>query len=424
MIQININDIIRNYRITQLINEGFFADSFLCEDKNTKAEYFLKAYKNPLESDSVFIDFFKNQCALIEKLNNMPSVTEKFEDHFIENGMYFQVKQKLSGINLDEFLQTNESYEVRKQISIILTGVIRNMHEQGIIHQDLKPGQVMMVNDELGIKTPIGYRAILSDFDWAIPEGKCVEIVGTIYYKSPEHYREIIPDEKSDIFTLGIIIFEMLTGQNPYDFDDAADDEMLKSRVLKMQIVKRPSELNPEIPKDINDILLACLNPEPYRRPTTDELQTSLTISVDKMPLYPLPGPLTETEKVSEPTHELSSVHKVFNQCKITADSSEYIVYKMQYLGRDEIKRFFADIIDDTNLPVYKYCEQEMIEFTLGTDGNLYVNGNETSKNYFLLNGKKLGEKKLGLKENDKLELFSVSRSKVIAEFTIRSYTA
>jgi eukaryotic-like serine/threonine-protein kinase len=269
-----IGDKIGRYTITKLINEGMANSYFVKANSST---YFLKEYSDPRVSDPLFAKFFDNQRILIELLNSMGSVSEKFIDHFVENGNYYQIKVKLPGINLNKWLLDNSDFNKRKMMSLLLCGVVKYLHSFKIVHQDLKPDQVMLVDDIIGKKTKLGYRIVLSDFDWSIPNRVSVKIVGTALYKSPEHYLGIQPIEKSDIFTVGIMIFELLTGQNPYYFGTAETEKVIKERVLNKKIFKSPIELNPEISNELNTLLLETLEVKPENRPSIEDLQLALS---------------------------------------------------------------------------------------------------------------------------------------------------
>lgn len=393
---LKLSDSIGKYKVTKEINIGGFCNSYFVSD--SKGTYFLKEYTEPKESDDFFESFYNNQCTIIDRLNSMGSIAEKYVDHFINEGIYYQVKEKLDGINLEEYLQTHEEYEDRKFLSIILCGIVRNLHGQKIVHQDLKPAQIMLVDDETGKKTKLGYRLILSDFDWSIPDSNVVQIVGTIYYKSPEHYKNITPSEESDIYTVGIMIYEFLTGQNPFDFDDTPTDEELSKRVLNKKIFDEPKNLNDEIPDTINEIILRCLEVNPSDRPSLEEIQRTL-LEENK-------------EKVSE---------GLANQFYIKHSSESMLIYNSKDIGRTDLKLFFRNVMDDAGNQIYKYCDSESPMFFVEKQpsGQFTIYNNISTKNYFLLNGTKINDEKVTLKDGDKLSLYSSSKSKNIAEFTI-----
>jgi len=397
---LKLNDLIADYIITKEINTGGFCNAYFAKkDGNT---YFLKEYSDPKESDINFKAFFDNQTTIIDRLNSMGSITEKFVDHFVEGGVYYQVKEKLDGMDLVAYLDTHGEYKDRILLSIIFCGIIRNLHSQNIIHQDLKPGQVMLVDDDIGRKTKLGYRIILSDFDWSVPDGNVVQIVGTTYYKSPEHYRNETPQKKSDIFTLGVMIFEFLTGQNPYDFDDEAGDDDIRKRVLNKKIYREPIEINDEISKDANDILLRCLETDPEHRPDIDEIQKILL----------------GKKSVSGVTKPDSKAKQIM----LISGDNKLIIYGDKELFRRDFKVFFSTSTDNAGNPLYKYCEKDnpMLSFSTGSDDSIYISAPVETRNYFMLNNVQIKNEKLNIKSGDELQLFSAKRGGIVGKFDIK----
>ena len=394
---LKIGDSVNGYKIKSMINSGSMANSFFVDSSSN--QYFMKEYTDPRETHPLFRKFFDNQAILIERLNNMGSITEKFIEHFVEDGVYYQVKEKLKGIDLQKYLESRE-YSDRKQVSIVFCGILRNLHRNKIVHQDLKPPQIMLVDDEIGKKTKLGYRLILSDFDWSIPDGKVVQNVGTAYYMSPEHYNNTKPTEQSDIFTAGVMIYELLTGRNPYDFDDCADDKILKDRVLNKKIFSEPKKINKEIDDEVNSIIIKCLEPSPSKRPSLIEIQNTLIGKFGSVPVTD--ASLNKITLISGPT--------------------SYTIASNKEIDRSLLKTFFKDITDESGNPVYKYCEKDkfMLIFSKSSDGGFEISAPNTTKNYFMLNDQKIDSKRLKVKKGDKLNLFSVSQSKIIATFDIQ----
>lgn len=412
---LNIGDKIGKYKITKEVNTGGFCNAYFVRDSSET--YFLKEYSEPKEADPIFRSFYDNQCIIIERLNRMASIAEKYVDHFITSGIYYQVKVKLKGINLETYFESSPDYENRKELGIIFCGIIKNLHSNGIVHQDLKPAQLMLVDDEIGKKTKLGYRIVLSDFDWSIPDGKVVQIIGTPYYKSPEHYRNETPVYASDIFTVGIMLYELLTGRNPFDFDDTPEDEQIKHRVLKGKIYKPPQKVNEEINDQINSVIIKCLDPVASNRPGLEEIQSTLlglsdTAKVSNAPKIP------ETSipaSSAEPKNE-------FAKFSIACGGQKLIIFKDKEIGRHDFKLFFSDAIDKNGNSLHTYCDvnQSMLLISKEDDGSFMISAPNTTKNYFLLNSRKIGNEKQKLSIGDTLDLFSTTQAIVIGSFKIQ----
>lgn len=390
---VKVGDAVRSYQVTEEINVGLFCNAYFVTDGSDK--FFMKEYSDPKPSDmKEFVPFYENQKVLVEKLNSMGSIAEKFVDHFVENNLYYQVKESLYGMSLEKYFEDPREYEDRRLLGVILCGVVKNMHQHGIVHQDLKPAQIMLVNDEIGKKTKLGYRIILSDFDWSIPDGRCAQIVGTPLYKSPEHYRNQTPLPQSDIYTVGVMLYEFLTGRNPFDFDDDASDGEYGKRVLARRINKEPKAWNAEISDEINRTILRCLDPDPKKRPPLDEVQTALV--------------------AAKAGGKMSRVALVWG-------ASRFIVYGDREFGRAEMKQFFRDMADSKGNLLYKYCDDShaMLRFSCSAEGAIEVSAPEPSKNYFMLNDDKIGSGKLALKSGDKLLLYSTIQAAIVGTLDV-----
>jgi serine/threonine protein kinase len=388
-----VNDRIKHYTITKLVNQGAFCDAFFAID-DSGVEYFMKEYNDPTEMSPEFRKFFSNQEIIMDRLNKMGSITEKFIEHFMFDKHYFQVKREISGMDLDKWLADNSNYDKRLQIGVILTGVIRQLHNANIVHQDLKPAQVMLAEDDLGRKTKLGFRIMLSDFDWSIPDGKMAKLVTSPGYSSPEHLQNKIPVKESDIFTLGLILCEILTGSNPFVDDYGLVPDDFKTRILRKNLFHEPKYYNSDLSDDINSLILSCLEPDKTKRPKSDYIQNIL----------------------------LGTGNKGNSITRFTLSSSKgsYIFFENRDFGRADFKRFFGNLLDEKSNSIHMYCDEAktMLRFTLNK--TFFVSTPVTTKNYFLLNGTRLGPAPVELHLNDKLEFFSTAQSKTVAVFQVK----
>ena len=380
---------IKTYTVTKLISCGAFANSFFVNDLQGNS-FFLKEYIDPKKMSSEFRDFFSNQTTIMARLNKEGNICEFMQEHFEFNGIYYQVKRKVSGIDCSAWLKQNFDNSKRSQLGIIFSGVLKIIHSINIVHQDLKPQQIMLINDEIGRKTKLGYRIMLSDFDWSIPDGKMVKPVITLPYASPEHFLGKTPTKESDIFTFGIMLCEFITGANPFIDGTVLDQATYKNKVLRKKIYKQPKELEHEIPDGINNMILQCLEPDPKNRPSIDQIQQALT--------------------------EL----KVISGLRITNNKDTFLVYNNMTFGRKEVKEFFPNVSDENGIAIYQFCDPDkpMLSFEKGAKG-FTVKTTGPSKNFFRLNGGKIAASPIIVNKDDKLELFSTAKDKVVCSFTI-----
>ena len=377
---INVGDTIRGYEVLDLINPGGFCNAYKVS-KGGKS-FFLKEYTDPTELSKDFKDFIENQKVILGKLKSLGDSTENIVEHFVEDGHYYQVKELLSGCNMDEWMEENTDIADRFEAAIQLTKIIQLIHNAGIVHQDLKPGQVMVVS-----QSPL--KLVLTDFDWSVPKGKLVRKVGTPWYG----YIDDKPSEQSDIFTLGIILCALLTGATPYQtkHDNLFEPE-LWPRWVSGRSYDEPIVLNPDdITKKLNQVIVSCLSPNPSDRPSLDDILSVLENPKDSKRMVAL----------------VNGSKKLIIPAGATAD-------------RKDFKLCFPEVTDSDGNPVHMYVSHEMTALKVARDGDeLSICSPDKLSNKFLLNGKELTETSVRINDGDTIELFSAKRGETVAKFTV-----
>ena len=377
---VSAGDTIRGYKVVELINNGGFCNAFKVS-KGGK-QFFMKEYSDPTELSKDFKPFLENQKRILASLLKLGDTTETIVEHFVEDSHYYQIKELLSGRNMDDWMETNDNVADRFEAAIQLTKIIRQIHGAGIVHQDLKPGQVMVVSE-----SPL--KLVLTDFDWSVPDGRLVRKVGTPWYG----YVDDKPSEKSDIFTLGIIICALLTGATPYQtvHEDLFDPD-LWPRWVSGRNYDEPIDLNPDdITKKLNKMLVACLSPDPADRPTLDEILAVLENPRDSKRMVALEN----------------GAHKLIIPAGATAD-------------RRDFRLCFPETMDKDGNLIYLYVSHELTALKVVRDGDeLAVCSPDTLANKFLLNGKELTATPVRINDGDELALFSTKRDETVATFRV-----
>lgn len=381
---------IHGYDVIEEINKGAFCDAY--KVKKGGVDYFLKLYKDPTEMSADYKAFKKNQEIMIPLLKALGSQVETIVEDFEEGGRYYQVKEFIPGAtNLRNWLETNDSYEDRLDVAIQLCDILKAVHGKNIIHQDLKPEQIMTVKDS-SKKSRI--RLILTDFDWSVPEGRIVRFVGTPGYNNIDGKNLSF---KSDIFTFGIILCELLTGCNPYVISDS--EERIYEPTKWVQWVKKkdfksPIKINDELPKSINDVIEKCLEPNPKDRPSLDDISAALNgKSVSRM------------------------------KVKLRSSSGDVMIMVpgMGY-GRQHFKALFPRTTDEESNEIYKYLDKNYATLYLSQEGDelrLGCPSNGMAKNKILLNGKELPNTPVAIKNGDKVSIFSTGKSVEVVSLKI-----
>ena len=244
------------YEIISRIGSGGMADVYKAKDHKLNRFVAVKVLKQEFRDDKVFISKFRVEAQSAAGLAhaNIVNVYDVGE----EAGIYYIVMELVEGITLKEYIKNKGRLSVREATSIALqiSAGLEAAHNNGIIHRDVKPQNIIISTDGKVKVADFGIaRAATTN---TVNSG----VMGSVHYSSPEQSRGGYSDEKSDIYSLGITIYEMLTGEVPFDGDTAV---AVAIRHLQEE-VRGPKELVPEIPYSTNQIVLKCTQKSPDRR--------------------------------------------------------------------------------------------------------------------------------------------------------------
>lgn len=255
-----------HYEIQEKIGSGGMGDVYLAEDTKLDRKVALKVLPPELAENEERRARFQREAKAIAALDH-PNIVQVFSVEEAE-GTHFITMQLVQGKTLTELLPKN-GFSLSKffEIAIPLADAVAAAHQEGITHRDLKPDNVMESEDgrvkvlDFGLAKLRGGLAVSSDAPTAAKTDEGV-IVGTVAYMSPEQAEGKPVDTRSDIFSLGIMLYEMLTGERPFRGDTAAS-------VLSSIIKDEPDSLldrKPEIPRELAKIVRRCLAKDPTRR--------------------------------------------------------------------------------------------------------------------------------------------------------------
>lgn len=385
-----MSDKIKGYEIVEELNKGAFCDSY--KVRKGGKDYFMKEYKDPTMMSADYSEFLENQRIMIPILKKLgdqtETIVEDFEDESI--GRYYQVKVLInSSVNLRDWMCEVFDYDKRLDVAIQFATILKNVHGEGIIHQDLKPEQVMTVKDPT---KKAGIRLVLTDFDWSVPNGRIVRLVGT------PGYCNIDCDDlsyKSDIFTFGIILTELLAGTNPFILTEDGEERIYEQskwyRWVKNREFVSPKVMNPDLPDAINSVIVRSLDPDQRKRPSLDEILDALKGKRKKV-------------TISAPSGD------------------KMILVPGTTYGRTHFKELFKRTVDDAGNPVYKYLDQVygIVSITQDAD-RLLVSypAYGKAKNQLRLNGKELTDVPTPIQDGDRLSIYSTARFIDVVSFTV-----
>ena len=221
---------ILNYTIVSKIGEGGMGKVYLGEHKYIKQQKVaIKVIHKDMVNDFT-INLLKNEAENLAKLNH-PNIVHFYDYHIDEDGTIYLIMEDADGISLDEYINTISGLIVEDRICPFFEPIldaVQCAHKHGIIHKDIKPSNIIITKDGIPKILDFGISAILKD------EGNDSEgvIMGTPSYMSPEQVKGEKLDTRSDIYSLGVLLHQMLTGNAPYDTTTLTEQE-INERVIK-----------------------------------------------------------------------------------------------------------------------------------------------------------------------------------------------
>ena len=246
------------YRIIKTIGHGGTADVFLANDIVNRTDYAIKLLKDNLIADQDVLENFKKEVTILSCLTSSHIV--KVYGYYMYEKRPYIVNEYVKGSTLKDLLDLRGFLSINESIDymIQLTQALMPAHAKGVIHRDIKPLNMFILNDgtlklaDFGI-AQIGKNNI---------EENPTEIVGSVHYLAPEIVKGKPACEASDIYSCGIVLYEMLTGQVPFVRDNAVDTAIAHVKEKFPSIRK----IMPSCPKEIEDIINKCTKKEPNER--------------------------------------------------------------------------------------------------------------------------------------------------------------
>lgn len=244
------------YEILEQIGSGGMSVVYKAKCHKLNRLVAIKVLKDEFSSDSNFVSKFKMEAQAAAGLSH-PNIVSVY-DVIDEGRLHYIVMELIEGITLKSYITKKGKLEVRESIGIAIQVAqgIAAAHEQHIIHRDIKPQNMIISRDgkvkvaDFGIARAVSAQTMSSS------------AMGSVHYISPEQARGGFSDERSDIYSLGITMYEMVTGRLPFDGENTVSIALSH---LEDAIVP-PRVYNPEIPVSLEQIILRCTEKKPERR--------------------------------------------------------------------------------------------------------------------------------------------------------------
>jgi len=250
------------YVIERKLGSGGMADVYLAEDQELGRRVALKLLDDRHASDEQFVERFRREAQSAAGLNH-PSIVSIFDRGYAE-GTYYIAMEYLDGRTLKELLVKNGPTPVPIAIDYArqILGALAFAHRNHIVHRDIKPHNIVVGGDGRLKVTDFGIAR-----SGASQMTEAGSIVGTAQYLSPEQARGAPVDPRSDIYSLGVVLYEMLTGKVPFSGDTPVEIAMKHLS----QVPEPPSELRDGIPHDLDAVVMRALAKDPEQRYATAE---------------------------------------------------------------------------------------------------------------------------------------------------------
>ncbi len=250
------------YEIIQQIGVGGMAKVYKAKDRLLDRFVAIKVLKEQYAEDDEFLKKFNNEAQSAAKLNhiNIVNVYDIGQDLFEGKKIYYIVMEYVEGETLKDLIDSEGQLSNHDIIdySVQIAQALKSAHNSGIIHRDIKPQNILIDKYGLAKVTDFGIARVSSNATITYTSS----ILGTVHYISPEQAKGKIVDEKSDLYSLGAVMYEMATGKVPFDADNSVG-----IAVMHIQDKAKPAkELNPNLSDHLNYIIMKLLEKEPANR--------------------------------------------------------------------------------------------------------------------------------------------------------------
>ena len=262
------------YEIIEKVGNGGMATVYKATDLVLKRYVAVKILRDEFTTDEEFIKRFETEAQSAARLVH-PNIVSIF-DVGVDNGIYYIVMELIKGKTLKEIIVEERGplpWKWSVNVAIQIASALEMAHKNNIIHRDIKPHNIIITEDGIAKVTDFGIAKAVSNSTITA----FGTTIGSVHYFSPEHARGGYTDAKSDLYSLGVVMYEMVTGKVPFDADTPVSVAL---KHMQEEPVP-PIEMNPHLPEAVNKIILKALKKDPmYRYQTATELLEDLRMAL------------------------------------------------------------------------------------------------------------------------------------------------
>ncbi len=256
------------YRIIRRLGQGGMARVYLAQDESLHREVAIKVLADRHSDDPHFIERFQREARAAARLNH-PNIVQVYDQS--QGGMSYIVQEYVEGETLKDLIRRESPIDPRRAITIALQilAALRVAHQQGVIHRDVKPQNILMQPDGKLKVADFGIASAGGDTEMT----EAGSIVGTAQYLAPEQARGLTVGPPADLYALGIVLYEMLSGRVPFEGDSAVNVALRHVQEAPEPLTER----NPLVPVALESVVMRALAKDPRQRyQSADEMGVEL----------------------------------------------------------------------------------------------------------------------------------------------------
>jgi len=246
------------YEIQELIGTGGMSNVYKAHDVIDRRDVAVKILRDEFLDNDEFLRRFKNESKAIAVMSH-PNIV-RVHDVSFTSSIHYIVMEYIDGITLKDYIERQHVVRWKEAVhfSLQILRALQHAHDKGIVHRDIKPHNIMLLeNGEIKV-TDFGIARFARSEVRTITD----RAIGSVHYISPEQAMGDVTDEKADIYSVGVMLFEMLTGRLPFEADTAVSVAIKQIQTP----AARPRSINPEIPEGLEDITVRAMQKDASRR--------------------------------------------------------------------------------------------------------------------------------------------------------------